>query len=206
MHRIICSCLLGLSFIFVGHSSYAQNFGINTNNPQTALDVKGEITTDSGFTIRPASALAGDNIPINFQTSLIRIEEDGQSKANNITINGTPQQGHLLMIINGDANDVKLGSTTIKNNEAAQFVYLGSNWRAVPTVSGGGSLANFTENSYTGLGGGSVLQPNGSSNESIVLLPVGSGAILADRPDGATSGGDIRGNYALDFQKGQSNL
>jgi hypothetical protein len=46
----------------------------------------------------------------------------------------------------------------------------------------------------------SVVQAS-TTNASLVLAPNGTGAIIASVPDGTTTGGNARGNYALDLQR-----
>lgn len=43
-------------------------------------------------------------------------------------------------------------------------------------------------------------QHSGQTNSSLVLTPKGTGALLAQKPDGTTTGGNARGARAVDFQ------
>jgi hypothetical protein len=43
-------------------------------------------------------------------------------------------------------------------------------------------------------------QHSGQTNSALVLSPKGAGALIAQKPNGATSGGNARGNYAVDLQ------
>lgn len=48
-------------------------------------------------------------------------------------------------------------------------------------------------------------QHAGQTNSSLVLTPKGTGALIAQKPNGATSGGNARGNNAVDWQFSRSN-
>jgi hypothetical protein len=65
-----------------------------------------------------------------------------------------------------------------------------------------GELDNWTESTYTNSGKeGSKLTPNSATtNVDAVIQPKGTGAIIAQQPDGTTAGGNNRGNYAVDLQ------
>jgi hypothetical protein len=77
----------------------------------------------------------------------------------------------------------------------------------VETSIGGGAI-NFTTNITAGtlLTGHSVqanvtLSENTTeTNSALVLTPKGTGALIAQKPDGATSGGNARGTKAVDWQ------
>jgi hypothetical protein len=43
-------------------------------------------------------------------------------------------------------------------------------------------------------------QHAGQTNSALVLQPKGAGALIADKPDGTSAGGNARGNYAIDLQ------
>jgi hypothetical protein len=63
-------------------------------------------------------------------------------------------------------------------------------------------LSNFTESNYTyGPKTGVKLQANNdATNVDMVLSPKGAGSIIAQQPDGATTGGNNRGANAVDLQ------
>ena len=44
-------------------------------------------------------------------------------------------------------------------------------------------------------------QHSGQTNSALVLAPKGNGPLLGQKPNGAASGGNSRGNYATDFQR-----
>ncbi len=64
------------------------------------------------------------------------------------------------------------------------------------------SLLNFTESnySYNSKTGVKLQANNASTNVDFVVSPKGTGAILARQPDGTASGGNNRGDNAIDLQ------
>jgi|GEM_PF-473655 hypothetical protein len=84
------------------------------------------------------------------------------------------------------------------------YYYNGSSWVRLIT-----SLTNFTESAY---GDGStinygvkLLATSAQTNVDFVISPKGTGAILVQQPDGSTTGGNKRGNYAVDLQMNRNN-
>jgi hypothetical protein len=70
---------------------------------------------------------------------------------------------------------------------------------------GGGSLTNFVESVNTSSPNDSVpvvrlLASNAATDVDIALTPKGAGGISAQVADGTVTGGDKRGQYAVDFQ------
>ncbi len=73
------------------------------------------------------------------------------------------------------------------------------NWTTLPTQ----GLTNFTESNYTynTKTGVKLLATNAATDIDFVISPVGSGAILAQQPDGTATGGDNRASFAVDLQR-----
>lgn len=69
-------------------------------------------------------------------------------------------------------------------------------------LAGAGGLTNFTESNYLySTKYGVKLTPNSAqSNVSVVLQPKGTGAVIAQQPDGTETGGNNRGAKAVDLQ------
>ena len=67
---------------------------------------------------------------------------------------------------------------------------------------GGGGLTNFTESQSTYSSSvSSIFDASGTdTNINAVLSPKGTGALIADEPDGTTTGGNARGIQAVDLQ------
>ena len=130
--------------------------------------------------------------------------------------NGTsPTARSNALTILKNANTTVGGSLTINGNGSGTSYTFpesrGSNGFVLTSDGSGGttwaatSLTNFiTESSY---GNGSTinygvkLTPNSTqANVDLVISPKGTGALLAQQPDGTTTGGNNRGNRSVDFQ------
>ena len=77
------------------------------------------------------------------------------------------------------------------------------------TGGGGGGLTKFTEAESTASPNATVYVDSltaaaASTNADVALVAKGSGATLAQVPDGTTAGGNKRGQYATDLQKSRS--
>ncbi|MFT3991864.1 MAG: hypothetical protein QM680_10695 [Luteolibacter sp.] len=75
----------------------------------------------------------------------------------------------------------------------------------IDAASGGGSLTNFSESvnsssPNTSIPVVSLAATNAATNVDLALVPKGTGGFLLAVPDGATTGGNKRGNYAVDLQ------
>lgn len=75
----------------------------------------------------------------------------------------------------------------------------------ISATGGGGGLTNFTESVNTSAPNAIVpvvqlLATNAATNVDVALTTKGSGALLAQIPDSTTTGGNKRGNNAIDFQ------
>jgi len=76
------------------------------------------------------------------------------------------------------------------------YYFDGAAWRNL-------SLVNFIDHNFNyDLKTGVSLQPALSESDvDVVISPKGTGAFLAQQPDGLVSGGDNRGKYAIDWQR-----
>lgn len=107
---------------------------------------------------------------------------------------------------------------TTAAGDAAEFVSLGSgNWKCIAyqrangtaLATGGSSLSNFTEALNTTSPNATVpvvslTATNAATNVDIAYVPKGTGAILAQVPDGTATAGNKRGASAFDFQVSRS--
>lgn len=67
-------------------------------------------------------------------------------------------------------------------------------------------LQYWTESEDAATQQSTIFTPNNSATDvNAVLLPKGNGANLAQKPDGTTTGGNARGQYATDWQKRRTN-
>ena len=76
------------------------------------------------------------------------------------------------------------------------YYYDGSAWTNL-------SLVNFSESSFlfdSKYGVKLLAKKDAQNNVDFVISPKGTGAILARQPDGSETGGNNRGNYAVDLQ------
>lgn len=75
--------------------------------------------------------------------------------------------------------------------------YNGSVWGGF----GGGGLTNWTEAFASGTQAtSSFTATNAAANVNAAITPKGTGAVVAQTPDGTTTGGNARGQYAVDWQ------
>ncbi|MCF8347911.1 MAG: hypothetical protein K9G61_03780 [Bacteroidales bacterium] len=81
----------------------------------------------------------------------------------------------------------------------AFYYYDGTQWQK---LSGATGLENFTESNFTydSKTGVKLTPDNAAGTVDFVLQPKGYGAILAQQPDGTTTGGNKRGDRAVDLQ------
>jgi uncharacterized protein (TIGR02145 family) len=81
----------------------------------------------------------------------------------------------------------------------AFYYYDGTQWHK---LSGAAGLENFTESNYTHdtKTGVKFLATNVATDVDFVISPKGTGAILAQQPDGTTAGGNNRGANSIDLQ------
>ncbi|DAZ90884.1 TPA_asm: putative tail fiber protein [Cyanophage Cy-LDV1] len=102
-----------------------------------------------------------------------------------------------------------ISGVVISSPSATQVLtFDGTNWvNSAP--SGGGGLTHFTESVNTSAPNATVpvvrlLATNAATNVDAAFTPKGTGAILAQIPDGTTVGGNKRGSGAVDFQSSRS--
>jgi hypothetical protein len=94
-------------------------------------------------------------------------------------------------------------------NHATDTITASSGTLTLPNFSGGGGggLTHFAESESTTSPNGTVAvdaltaTDAGRSNIDVAFVAKGTGATLAQVPDGANAGGNKRGEYATDFQK-----
>ena len=125
---------------------------------------------------------------------------------------GTLTHNATSLILPGAAN------ITTAANDCAIFVSEGSgNWRCVAytkangqaVVVAGAAITGFTASLNTSSPNNTVnasrlLASGGTVDQDFVLQAKGTGAILADLPDGTGAGGNKRGTFAVDFQLSRS--
>ena len=142
-------------------------------------------------------------------TDLLVVSEDaggGSYTTKSVTganIKGLVTDANLTTtdITTNDVSITKHGFVPKAPNDTAKFLRGDATWATVPA----GGLTNFTEAENTAAPNGTVpvnsLTATGAAtNIDAAIVPKGTGALLADIPDNATSGGNKRGEYAVDWQ------
>jgi hypothetical protein len=109
---------------------------------------------------------------------------------------------------------MNISSTTLPNDIA------GGSYVMLPQTQIADVLGHLYEGTFTGIEGWTpslntsspnntvnasrMLASGGSTNQDAVIQPKGTGALLAQLPDGTSAGGNKRGAYAVDLQMGRS--
>lgn len=89
---------------------------------------------------------------------------------------------------------------------ADDLYFTGAKFKVVASVGGGGGLTHFTESVNTAAPNATVpivqfLATNAATNADAALTPKGTGAIVAQIADNTATGGNKRGNHAVDWQR-----
>jgi hypothetical protein len=106
-------------------------------------------------------------------------------------------------ITTNDVSTSKHGFAPKAPNDTTKFLRGDATWAVVPA----GGLTKFTEAEATTSPNNTVyvdsLTAAGSTtNVDVAIVPKGTGALMANIPDGTTTGGNKRGQYAVDWQHG----
>lgn len=105
----------------------------------------------------------------------------------------------VVVTIVGTARNVSLDQTQFKTINGNSIFGAGN-----IVISTG--LTNWTEAFNSGTQAtSSFTATNAATNVNAALVPKGTGAIVAQIPDGTTAGGNARGSYAVDFQMQRTN-
>lgn len=129
------------------------------------------------------------------------------------TVNGNTLLGSTDLVIATGATtldgltDVTI--TSVSNGQVLTYDSGTSQW-VNTTPSGGGGLTNFTESVNTSAPNATVpvvqlLATNAATNVDVALTTKGTGSLLAQIPDNASSGGNKRGTNAVDLQRVRNN-
>ena len=163
---------LAILLMFLHVRTLAQNVGINDDGSQPDNSAMLHIKSANKGLLIPQIALTG----VNDVTSI-------------------PSPATSLLVYN----------TTIGSGLTAGYYYNSGTptapvWTALTTTSG---LNNFTESNYlynTKYGVKLLARSDAQTNVDFVISPKGNGAIIGQQPDGTITGGNIRGQKAVDLQ------
>lgn len=98
---------------------------------------------------------------------------------------------------------VQSGTTTITGSVTATEGFTGSLFgtASVATSLAGGALTNFIEGFSSATQATSFLSAsNAAATVNVAIVPKGSGSLMAQVPNGTTTGGNARGAYSVDWQ------
>lgn len=185
---------------------------LQTSNPDTINFVGAGVSVIENPVGTAEVTIAGGN-------QVIQIQDEGLTAATNPSfINFTGDGVSAIgfgggVSVNVPAFDIQDEGTTIiasQNTNAINFVGAGvvvtesPSGTAEVSIAGGG-LTDWSEGNAPPVGftqNSVFFSPNNAAtNVNAVLRAKGTGATIAQVPDGLTTGGNARGDYATDFQK-----
>lgn len=115
----------------------AQNVGIGNTSPDEKLHVTGKVKIEHALVVKPVNKTAAATIAITSNDGFVVIYHANGTQANAISMTGTPTDGQMLTIRNGDVyDDATFSGTTISAGTTMQFTYTNSNWKQVGSPSG----------------------------------------------------------------------
>jgi hypothetical protein len=181
--------------------------------PQTSISLSARIYVEfrarASANNKTVTLAFGDATPSHIHTTIPAVGGTGLVKV----VDGVTQSPASLLIdadvaANANINQSKIsGLTAVAFNANSAYSTVNANSATWGTGGGGGGgLTIFSEAS-------SVTSPNNttptfglsarslSANVDFAVIPKGSGALLAQIPDGSSVGGNKRGLYATDWQR-----
>lgn len=143
----------------------------------------------------------GDKTWQPLSSDVLNITLNGISTTDNSAITASDNLLSGVGKLQAQLNDKE---PTIPAGSAGQYWDGTKTWKTLPS-GGGGGLTNLTEvvsrtspnNTVPAMG---IAAAGTEANIDLVLAPKGSGAIVAYIPNGTTTGGNKRGQYAVDLQ------
>lgn len=176
----------------------------------SALNEAPQVTLASAATVNIGAA-AANSVSISGTTTITAFDSIASGAVRRLVFQGALTFTHnaTSLILPGG------GNITTAAGDVAWMESLGSgNWRCVGyhkangqavASSGGGSLTNWTEAVSSAAPNNiipavSFTATNAATNVDAVLAPKGTGSILANVPDSASTGGNKRGTRAVDLQ------
>jgi hypothetical protein len=172
-----------------GFSNTAQSYG------ESVLGLYATVVsgTASSYVVTDRLFVVGNGTGTSARSNALTILKNG-----NTTVGGS-------LSINGNGTNASVTFPLGRGTIGQVLTTDGSGGTSWATPSAGG-LTNFTESNYTydSKTGVKLLATNAATNVDVVLQPKGNGGILAQQPDGAVTGGNNRGTYAVDLQMTRS--
>jgi hypothetical protein len=184
----------------------------NTALANSSITINGTPVSLGGSTTVSASA-AGSNTQVQFNSSGSLAGDSGfvfdsTNKLLTLGLAGT-STGTLTLANNASSADARL--TADANNVLAQRKTTSAQtFRVYNTFTDASNYERFAIQSAT-YSGGKYTQlavesaGTGAANQNLVLSVRNAGAIMLQIPDGTASGGNARGQYAIDFSMGRTN-
>ncbi|MES2775533.1 MAG: tail fiber domain-containing protein [Bacteroidota bacterium] len=147
---------------FINHA-IAQNVGINTPGPTSALDVNG------GLRLRPQSTTVSGNTVVLSSNRVVHLLTGG-TQPFDISFDNGIELGQHLILTNNTAYNGTMQSQTIVPGSSVEFIYNGGSWRKI-----GSSEA--VANTAWSLNGNNAAEGNfiGTNNNAPLLFKVNGG-------------------------------
>jgi hypothetical protein len=174
--------------IYIIDAGIGPDISINTTGIITANSFRGDGSQLTGLT-------AGVSISTNTtnQSQLIPyVTGTGSTTGFGVTTTG--------LVFNPSTGNLGIGSTVPTSKLTVQGNVLISGI----TTSGIIRISSSTASPNASVPVATLEAVGASSNYDIAIIPKGTGAIVANIPDGTATGGNKRGNYAVDLQIGRS--
>jgi hypothetical protein len=172
-----------------GFSNTAQSYG------ESVLGIYATVVsgTASSYVVTDRLFVVGNGTGTSARSNALTILKNG-----NTTVGGS-------LSINGNGTNASVTFPLVRGTIGQVLTTDGSGGTSWATPSAGG-LTNFIESNYTydSKTGIKLLATNAAADVDVVLHPKGNGGILAQQPDGAVTGGNNRGTYAVDLQMTRS--
>jgi hypothetical protein len=178
-----------------------------------ALNEAPQVTLASAATVN-IGAVGANSVTISGTTTITAFDAIASGAVRRLVFQGALTFTHnaTSLILPGAAN-----ITTAAGDVAWMESRGAGNWRCVgyhkasgaAVVSSGGGLTNITEALATSSPNNtnnvvSLTITGGSTNAFLALSPKANGGLLAQVPDGTTTGGNVRGVKAVDWQQGRT--
>ena len=224
------STVTGQNNTFIGHESGKSGGGQSSGNCNTALGGQSMCNVTSGNLNVAIGFDAGRDISTSSCNVFI-----GMCAGNNVNSGGSnvaigpdvelasPTGDHQFIIgvgsstwVCGDSSfNIKPGAGILDSGDnvgtaGSVLASTGSGVCWVAAGGGGGGLTNWTESANTAspndvIAANRLIVTGAGTTIDAVIQPKGSGAFLAQLPDGAAAGGDKRGCYSVDLQLERGN-